>query len=414
MPPPANTILLPRDATESAPVDSEDLEHLLAEARPRLLRLARLNGVPSSAADDVVQESLLEAWRSLGRLREPSRFAAWLDGICRNVSRRHLRAESGNMLRVEPLVAGHREADGDSGLLDVPDPHASDLDEALSRQDLLILLDRGIGYLPPHSREALRLHYVDDLPGKVAASRLGISPGAFDVRLHRARQQLREVLSTRLRAEAESFGLIGDSDVAEGWRETRLWCMACGQRRMQGRFEPRPGGDIRFYLRCPDCYDRYSALFMNMRLAGPEMPHSFGPAFKRTMRGVACYYAVATDQAYSQHQQPCIGCGMPGAAVRIVRADEIPEPTLPGRHYFFTECPSCGLCYSSISVAIWLDPAVQRFVGRYSRWISLPEERVEYAGSPAYHFRLIDLPSMAHLHVFADAVTLKVRATFEE
>src|SRR5579885_397406 len=71
---------------------SEDFERLLSEARPRLLYLAQRNGVPASAADDVVQEVLLEAWRSLEHLREPSRFEAWLDGICRNVSRRHLRA----------------------------------------------------------------------------------------------------------------------------------------------------------------------------------------------------------------------------------------------------------------------------------------------------------------------------------
>jgi hypothetical protein len=65
-------------------------------------------------------------------------------------------------------------------------------------------------------------------------------------------------------------------------------------------------------------------------------------------------------------------------------------------------------------VAVWLDPAVQRFVTTYSRWISPPEERIEYAGTPAYHFRLIDLTSAAQLHIFADASTLQVRATFED
>ena len=206
--------------------------------------------------------------------------------------------------------------------------------------------------------------------------------------------------------------MIGEDDEAEGWRETRLWCVACGQRKMRGRFEPRPDGDVQFYLRCPDCYAHHRAYFMNTRINGSEMPRAFGPAFKRTTREAARYYATVADRAAGQ--QPCIGCGMPGTAVRIVQADEVPVPTLPGRHYFFAECPSCGLCFSSISVAIWLDPAVQGFVARYSRWICPPEECTEYAGTSAYHFRLIDLPSAAQLHVFADAATLRVRATFED
>ncbi|MEO8970275.1 MAG: hypothetical protein ABI406_01605 [Ktedonobacteraceae bacterium] len=42
-----------------------DFEQLMEEARPRLLRSARMNGVVPDALDDVVQEILLEAWRYL-------------------------------------------------------------------------------------------------------------------------------------------------------------------------------------------------------------------------------------------------------------------------------------------------------------------------------------------------------------
>ena len=45
-----------------------NIDTLLADARPRLLRLARLNGVPPDATDDVVQETLMEAWRHLENL----------------------------------------------------------------------------------------------------------------------------------------------------------------------------------------------------------------------------------------------------------------------------------------------------------------------------------------------------------
>lgn len=55
-----------------------NLNEFLQEARPRLLRLARLNGIEADAAEDVVQETCFEAWRHLEKLREPEHFAVWL------------------------------------------------------------------------------------------------------------------------------------------------------------------------------------------------------------------------------------------------------------------------------------------------------------------------------------------------
>src|SRR5215467_14784351 len=71
---------------------SANLNALLDEARPRLLRLARLQGIAADLAEDVVQETCLEAWQHLQQLREPARFSSWLDGICRNVCRRQTSA----------------------------------------------------------------------------------------------------------------------------------------------------------------------------------------------------------------------------------------------------------------------------------------------------------------------------------
>src|SRR5260370_28482476 len=70
-----------------------ELERRMAAARPRLMRLARSHGLSPDTAEDVVQETLLEAWRHLDRLYEPDAFDAWLRGICRNVCRRHARSD---------------------------------------------------------------------------------------------------------------------------------------------------------------------------------------------------------------------------------------------------------------------------------------------------------------------------------
>jgi len=182
-----------------------DLEEVLAAARPRLLRLARMQGVAPDAIDDVVQETLLEAWRHLDTLRAPERFHAWLDGICRKVCLRWSSAQRKYLLRRAVLPDPFAEED-------FPDPQTLDPAEALSRQELPMLLGRALGYLPGGAREIVELYYLAGIPQRVIAARLSLTLKALEVRLVRARRQLRHILSTQLRADAEAFGLILDRD----------------------------------------------------------------------------------------------------------------------------------------------------------------------------------------------------------
>src|SRR5262249_27924482 len=90
-----------------------EIEHEMATARPRLLRLARAHGLPLDTAHEVVQETLLEAWRHLGALSDPAGFQAWLNAICRNVCRRYGRAHQALAQREVPLGDPRLYEDGD-------------------------------------------------------------------------------------------------------------------------------------------------------------------------------------------------------------------------------------------------------------------------------------------------------------
>jgi hypothetical protein len=68
-------------ATEANPRRVE-IEHEIAQARPRLLRLARAHGLPLDAAHEVVQGTLLEAWRHLDALSDPAGFQLWPRSRC--------------------------------------------------------------------------------------------------------------------------------------------------------------------------------------------------------------------------------------------------------------------------------------------------------------------------------------------
>ena len=79
--------------TPSTQIDQLHLQKLLTIQRPRLLGLcAYLTGDPHGA-EDMVQEVMLEAWRSFTKLRNPEAVDAWLNGIVRNVCARWQRRQ---------------------------------------------------------------------------------------------------------------------------------------------------------------------------------------------------------------------------------------------------------------------------------------------------------------------------------
>src|SRR5215467_4572759 len=154
----------------------QNLEALLATARPRLAHIARTHGVPLDDVNDVVQETLVEAWQHLETLRTPERFDAWLHGICRHVSLHWMRAQGATERRQRPfssLLSGEEETD--RAMLEPVDSQMLDLAEELNRQDLAVLLDRAMGYLPVSTRKALELHYLAEMPQREVALRLGMT-----------------------------------------------------------------------------------------------------------------------------------------------------------------------------------------------------------------------------------------------
>jgi RNA polymerase sigma-70 factor (ECF subfamily) len=395
----------------------------MVTARPRLLRLARAHGFPLDTAHEVVQETLFEAWRHLHALSDPAGFQAWLNGICRNVCRRYSRDYYALAQREMPLgdAGMYDDGEGSDGPhpLDVPDPLAIDPVEELERHDRETLLDRALGYLAAPSREAVTLCYLSELPQRQAAQQLGVTIAALEARLHRARRELRHVLSGELRAQAKAAGLTLDADdetTTALWRETRLWCPTCARRRFRGAFEPLPAGQINLHLRCPGCAHEVNS-WGHVPLEGMQ---SFRPAYKRVMQHTHAYFLPGLLSG----RLACEKCGSL-QPLDLVRADELPIVG-GGSHdhhdlrdqfglLLVTRCRACGWHHGEIAVAalLWTQPAVQRFLDAHPRSITEPETLVEYRGQVAIRVHMTDISSAAQLTLMAHPQTLRVVATLQ-
>ena len=403
-----DTTLHPARYTRSgAATANAEFDQLLSAARPRLHRIARSQGLAHDAADEVAQETSVEAWRHLEQLRDPARFDAWLNGICRNVVRRRMRTAAQDARREVPFSSlrgaeSNDELDGPIPL-DSADEQELDPAEVLSRQDLLTLLDHAMSLLPASTREALTLCYVDDVPQREVARQLGVSSNALDVRLHRARRRFRQILSNELRTDAEAFGLL-DATAEAGWREARLWCNFCGRQHLQGQLQVATGGRTTLRMRCPECWARYHANSIQSSATNlGKHTRSLLPVYKKLQQQIAGFYE---DAAAHRYRALCPDCRQRQVQIQIVRAGDVPAATYPNLQYFTYTCPACGIGCAPISTVGIRHPVVRRFLADYPRSVLEPETLVEHAGRPAYRFRLTDIASSAHLTAFADAETI--------
>ena len=401
-----------------------NLEVAFAIARPRLMRLASLRGISPAFLEDVVQESLLEAWRYQERLQAPELFDIWLDGICRNVCRRwqqrQIRRANLHVSLSQPLETG---PDGDLQTFDLPDFSLVDPAEELNRQDLEFILDRALGHLSAENRQAIELSYLLELPQKEVALRLGLSISALEARLHRARRQLQQILAGTLRTEVEACGFFLGEKSTLGWRDSREWCRFCGRQRLRGIFQPMPDGTVELTLKCPDCSERLRNSNLKANLPAREW-RSFRPAIKTAIQD-----HLDTVAHYQEGYAHCPRCGA-HAPMQVMRLDAYWKRFVPGIEtlsddpelaqtaaspHLVQHCTTCAFHFISIaSTHTDAHPAVQCFHKHHPRSVMSIPTNVEYQGLPAICHHYTDLTSSSRLTIFVHQQNLQILAISEQ
>jgi RNA polymerase sigma-70 factor (ECF subfamily) len=140
---------------------------------------------PVEVADELTVATFEVAWQRWSDV-PAQRPLPWLYGVARRLLANQRRSER-RWSRLRSRLAGANRAGGlpPTGRAG-PDPAAAAVDALAARQALDLLR--------PDDREALMLVAWEGLDATAAATSLGITPGAFAVRLHRARQRLEKLL----------------------------------------------------------------------------------------------------------------------------------------------------------------------------------------------------------------------------
>ena len=170
-------------------------EELVRTYAGRLLAAVRRYLPAEDDARDAVQEAFLSAFKAIDRFEGGSRLYTWLYRIAINAALMHIRRRSS---RPEESVEDLLPRFGDDGRMtgagdawNLPDGGSPDAAETR------VIVRQAIDRLPDSYRAVLLLRDIEGLSTEEAARALDATPGAVKVRLHRARQALRELLDRR-------------------------------------------------------------------------------------------------------------------------------------------------------------------------------------------------------------------------
>jgi RNA polymerase sigma-70 factor (ECF subfamily) len=150
----------------------------------------RLMGNPQDA-EEVLQDTFVQAYRNLAKFEERSRFSTWIYRIATNEALMRLRKVSRKKEVFLEDTAGH---DDESYHEELRDFARSALDEVLDAE-IRDTLYRALADLPQEYRVVFTLRDIDGLSNAEVAESLGISVPAVKSRLHRSRLFLRDRLS---------------------------------------------------------------------------------------------------------------------------------------------------------------------------------------------------------------------------
>jgi RNA polymerase sigma-70 factor (ECF subfamily) len=171
------------DVVRRAREGDHDAFGLIVETyRDRLFGLAIGILRDRSAAEDVVQEAFIKAYKNLKGFRGDSSIYTWLYRIAVNTAHNHLRR-----------VKRRTEVDFEE-VAPIIEARGQNPAESTANAELGVAIDGAIKNLPPRQREVFMLHYFERMTHREIAEVLGVTEGAVKANFFHAVQKLKGAL----------------------------------------------------------------------------------------------------------------------------------------------------------------------------------------------------------------------------
>jgi RNA polymerase sigma-70 factor (ECF subfamily) len=180
--------------------DERAYETLVKTNTGRMLAVARRILKSDEEAYDATQEAFMQAFKAIARFQGDALLSTWLHRITVNACLMRLRRDRRHPeTAIEELLptfdeTGHRVESGPAWTDDVV--------ERMESAQLQKVVQDAVAKLPDNYRTVIVLRDIEGMSTEEAAEALGIRPEAAKMRLHRARQALRTLLSPHFAAEA--------------------------------------------------------------------------------------------------------------------------------------------------------------------------------------------------------------------
>lgn len=145
--------------------DQDAVSELYERSRKTVYWAARSLIQDEDAVLDVMQDSYVKAFRYLDSLKEPEKFCAWMKIITKKQALDYLKKKN-----PIPFSALPTEEEDEKKEREVEDMDISHIPEfAMDRQVTAELIDQILGTLSPEQREAVVMHYYQDMTEKEIA-----------------------------------------------------------------------------------------------------------------------------------------------------------------------------------------------------------------------------------------------------
>ncbi|MBO4414660.1 MAG: sigma-70 family RNA polymerase sigma factor [Lachnospiraceae bacterium] len=165
--------------------ETYDIETLMRQYGNDVLRTAYSYVNDRLAAEDCFQEAFIKAYKNLKNFRGESSVKTWLIRITVNVCKDYLK--SAYQKHVVPMMEFEEDAIVSE----------NDFEEVENKDRNRQILD-AVNSLPEHYREVIMCVFYNEMSIEETAASIGVAAGTVKSRLHRAKEQLKNILEGRL------------------------------------------------------------------------------------------------------------------------------------------------------------------------------------------------------------------------